>query len=258
MGAQICVAIAGVNALRSASFSRRRSFCLLLLFIFKSWDPMKKLLAIAAAVAAITVPQVVRAESDVNLAAGPTTTATARLDFQIVIPRVLFLQVGTGTSLADNTAIDMISFNVPAANLGNGTDVAGTGGNLTGGAVTVRVFGNNGNIGLTAATNGALTNGAAGDTIPWSEIKVTSSAPTTPATGYLATAIAHPAIPATGTGAATTITATNKVVRQEGIWTFAYDNSAPYAAGTYGGAGPASPNNTGLNNGRILYTATLP
>lgn len=214
--------------------------------------------AAVAAAALAFASQSALAESDVNTAAGPNSTATARLDFQIVIPRVLFLQVGTGTTFADNTAIDLVSFNVPAGAIGNGVNVAGTGGNLTGGAVTVRVFGNNGNIGLTASTNGPLGNGA-GDTIPWSEILVTPTAPATPATGFLATAIPHPAIPAgPGTGAATTLTATNKVVRQEGVWTFAYNNTAAYAAGTYGGAGPASPNNTGLNNGRIVYTATLP
>lgn len=218
---------------------------------------MKKLAFSLTAVAALLAPQWALAESDVNLAAGPNSTATARLDFQIVIPRVLFLQVGTGTALADNTAIDLLSFAPTAAQLGNGTNVAGTGGNLTGGAVTVRVFGNNGNVGLTATTNGPLGNGA-GDTIPWSEILVTTAAAAVPAAGFLGAAIPHPAIPLTGTGATTTITATNKVVRQEGVWTFAYDNTTMYAAGTYGGAGPASPNNTGVNNGRMLYTATLP
>lgn len=218
---------------------------------------MKKFAMTMIAAAAMGTTQWASAESDVNTTTPGPTTSTARLDFQIVIPRVLFLQVGTGTSLADNTAVDLLTFTVPAANLGDGTDINGTGGNLTGGAVTVRVFGNNGNIGLTATTSGALNNGAAGDTIPWSEILVTASAPTTPATGYLATAIAHPVIPATGTGATTTITATNKVVRQEGIWTFRYDNTIPYAAGTYGGAGAASPG-AGLNNGRIVYTASLP
>lgn len=222
---------------------------------------MKKLAIATAALATLMSSQWAAAESDVNLAIPGPTTATARLDFQIVIPRVLFLQVGTGTVTSDNVAIDLLNFTVPAAILGNGTNVAGTGGNLTAGAVTVRVFGNNGNIDLTAGTNGPLNNGLAGDTIPWSEILVTSTAPATPAAGFIATAIPHPAIPlAAGpsTGAATTITATNKVVRQEGVWTFAYDNSAVYAAGTYGGAGPGSPNNAGTQNGRIVYTASLP
>lgn len=208
---------------------------------------MKKLSLIAAA-ALLAAPQLALAESDVNTAAGANITATARLDFQVTIPRVLFLQVGTGTSFADNTAVDRIDFTVPAANLGDGTDVAGTGGDLTGGAVRVRIFGNNGNIQLTAATGGALSNGT--DTIPWSEITVASSAPGAAAAGYIATAIPHPTIPSSGTGAATTITATNNVIRQEGIWTFSYDNTVAYAAGTYGG--------TNTNNSRIVYTATLP
>lgn len=214
---------------------------------------MKKLALAATAVAVLAAPISALAESDVNIVAGPNTTAAARLDFSIVIPRVLFLQVGTGSvaPLADNVVVDALTFTVPAGNLGNGTNVAGTGGNLTGGAVTVRVFGNNGNIALTAGHLGPMTNGAAGDTIPWAEILPTSTAPVTPAAGFIATAIPHPAIPvAAGTGAATTITAVNKVVRQEGIWTFAYDNTAAYAAGTYGGVN--------ANNSRLTYTATLP
>lgn len=220
---------------------------------------MKRLsLTAAAAVAALTFTGTVFAESNINTAAGPNSTATARLDFSIVIPRVLFLQVGTGTNLANNTAIDLLTFTVPAASLGNTVAVAGTGGNLTNGAVTVKVFGNNGDITLSASTMGALNNGGATpDTIPWSEIVVTPSAPGVASAGYIATAIAHPAIPLSGAGVANTITATNKVIRQEGIWTFTYKNTVAYPAGTYGGAGAASPG-AGLNNGRIVYTATLP
>ncbi len=210
---------------------------------------MKKLTLIAAAVAILASPLSVLAESDVNTAAGPTTTAIAKLDFTVVIPRVLFLQVGTGTNLADNTAVDLLTFTVPAASLGNGTDVVPTSPTVTAGAVTVRVFGNNGNISLTTTSPGAMTNAAA-DTLPWSEILVTSTAAAVPAAGYLGAIIPHPAIPAAaGTSAASTITATNKVVRQEGVWTFAYDNTVAYAAGTYG---------TSTNNGRLTYTATLP
>lgn len=207
---------------------------------------MKKLLSLTAVAAALLAPQWAAAESDVNTAAGPNSTATARLDFRIVIPRVLFLQVGTGTVFTDNTAVDLIEFSVPAANLGDGTDVAGTGGNLTAGAVDVRVFGNNGNISLQAASGGgADINNGAGDTIPWTELLVTAAAGAG-GSGFTATSIPHPTI----NGAATTITATNKVVRQHGTWTFAYDNTTAYAAGTYGGVN--------ANNGRITYTATLP
>lgn len=209
---------------------------------------MKKLSLIAAAVTVLALPLSALAESDVNTLAGPSS-AKANLDFTVVIPRVLFLQVGTGTALADNTTVDMVTFNVGATVLGDGTDVAAT----SGGAVTVRLFGNAGDIGLTTSTTGPLKN-VAGDLMPWSEIKVTSTAAASPATGYLGAAIPHPAIPlgvaALNTGASSPITATNKVVRQEALWTFAYDNTAAYAAGTYG--------STTANNSRLLYTATLP
>jgi hypothetical protein len=207
---------------------------------------MKKLTLIAAASAALLAPMLAHADSDVNTATPGPTVAKANLDFTVVIPRVLFLQVGTGTALADNATVDMLTFTVPAANLGDGTDVVPT----PGGNVTVRLFGNNGDIGLTTTTTGPMKN-AAGDTIPWSEIKVTSAAAAVPAAGYLGAAIPHPAIPAAaGTSASSTITATAKVVRQEAVWTFAYDNTVAYAAGTYG--------STVANNARLLYTATLP
>ena len=61
-----------------------------------------------------------RAESTFISGAG---TATARLNFSIVIPKFVFLQVGTGTSLASNPFIDPILFDMtltPTA-VGNGT-----------------------------------------------------------------------------------------------------------------------------------------
>ncbi len=55
-----------------------------------------------------------------------------------------------------------------------------------------------------------------------------------------------PPPPAAGTAA--TLTATNRLVRVEGKWTYSYLNSALPAAGTYGG--------TVAKNGRVTYTAT--
>lgn len=211
---------------------------------------MKKLSTAAALAAALASPWAA-AESNINTAAGPNSTATARLDFTVVIPRVLYLQVGTGTPLTSVATVDSLSFNPAAASLGNGTAVAGTGGDAGPGKVTVRVLGNNGDIGLTAAITGQLSNGT--QTIPWSDLQITTAAAVTPAAGFTATAIPHPAIPSTttaSTGAATAITSTNKVVAQEGTWTFKYANTSVYAAGTYGA--------TVANNGRITYTATLP
>ena len=57
----------------------------------------------------IAAPGTARAESNVQTGAG-SLTATTHLDFPIVIPSVLFLQVGTGTLLANNAAIDRIVY----------------------------------------------------------------------------------------------------------------------------------------------------
>jgi hypothetical protein len=187
------------------------------------------------------------AESDVNTGAGPATSAAAKLDFQVVIPRVLFLQVGTGTAQADNTAVDKIVFTVPAANLGDASAIAGVGGDLTAGEVSVRLFGNGGDISLTSASPGGadLVN-AAGDSIPWTELAIaTAAGPTTG--GFSATAIAHPAI---NDPTGVTVTATSKVIRQSGTWKFSYKNTKAYAEGNYGG--------TNQRNSRVTYTAAMP
>lgn len=190
----------------------------------------------AALVAAL--PLAAHAESDVNTGSG-ALTATARLDFQVVVPKILFLQVGTGTSLADNTNIDLLTFTVPAASVGTGTPVAATGGNAGPSGVTARLVGNGGNITLASSTVGALNNGVAAETISFAQISSSSSNASLPA----------PAL-ADGASTAVTVNATNKVVNQTATWTYSYANTVTPAAGTYGGAG--------TNNGRVTYTASLP
>jgi hypothetical protein len=214
---------------------------------------MKKLLLIAA-IASTLAPLAVQAESTFVTGSG-TQSASAKLDFKVVVPKVLFLQVGTGTNLANNTVVNEISFDVPAGNIGNGTAVAGAGGDLTGGGVTVRVLGNSGTVSLTNATTGQLTSGVAGDpTVPWTDIVVTAGALSTTTTGYTNAAIAHPPFNNAAAGGAsataTTLTASAGLVRREGSWTFAYANTATLPAGTYG--------DTAGNNGRVTYTATAP
>ena len=122
------------------------------------------LAAVVLAAAIAFTPGQARAESNFVNGSG---TATARLNFSIIIPRFVFLQVGTGTPFASNAAIDTILFDMsltPAA-VGNGTPQAGTGGDLLGGAVTARVLGNNftAPVNLTATTAGAMSNGTRHD-----------------------------------------------------------------------------------------------
>ena len=216
---------------------------------------MKKLLLISA-IAALCAPIAALAESALVTPVAAGGTATAKVDFKITVPRVLFLQVGAGTSFSNNAAVNLIDFTVPAANVGDSTVVAATAGSgdLANGAVTVRVLGNDGNISLNSNTTGPLTTGTAGEVIGWNRISVASAALAATTPNFTNVGIAHPAF-STGTaannpGTATTLTATNKVVRQEGKWTYSYANADVVAAGVYGGV------NT--NNGRVSYTASLP
>lgn len=182
----------------------------------------------------------------------PTNTATAKLDFTVIIPQVLFLRVGTSAgNAATTTTVDGITYTVPGIDVGDGTSVNGVGGDLTAGAVTVRLYGNGGNITLNSGTTGPLTTGTAGEVIPWSQISVASAALPTTSIGFTNAAITHPAFNLGGTGGpgtATTLNSTNKVVRVEGKWTYTYLNANTVAAGTYGG--------TIAKNGRVTYTAT--
>lgn len=197
--------------------------------------------ALAVGLAAIAAP----ASAESNFVTGATTplTANARVDFRITVPRVLYLRVGTGTTLANNTTINLIDFTVPAANIGDSTAVAASAasGDLGNGAVTARLIGNDGDITLSSTTLGALNNGA-GTTISYSNIATASTVLVTP------TALAAPAL-ADGATTSTTVTATNRVVNRDARWTYTYGNTVVAPAGVYGGAN--------VNNGRVTYTATM-
>lgn len=199
---------------------------------------MKKssLILKSALALALVSPLLASAESQLVVGTG---NATARLDFRVIVPRVLFLGVGTGAAAAipaNNTTVDAVTFDYSTNAVALGTGAAA--GSITGNVVPVRVIGNNGVIALTAATTGALTNGTA-DTIAWTEISATSSL----------AALPSPVIPATGTGAASNVTVSSgtKVTDRSANWTFSYANSAVVAPGTYG-----------TTNGRVTYTAAMP
>lgn len=186
-----------------------------------------------------------QAESNFQTGTG-ALTATARLDFQITIPKILYVRVGTGTAMATNPAIDLITFTVPAANIGNGTAVAATAtsGDLGNGTVTAQVVGNNGAITFSSTTTGPLNNGS-GDTISYGQIA------TAVATNTSATALPSPALAdGTTTSVALTPNIGTKVTNLDAKWTYAYKNQAIVPPGTYGGV------NT--NGGRVSYTAAMP
>jgi hypothetical protein len=196
--------------------------------------PRTHLFVKTAVALAMAVPMFASAESQLVIGSG---SASARLDFRVVVPRVLFLGVGTGAAtFGNNTTVDTVTFDYSGnpADLGTGT-AANT---ITGNVVPVRVVGNAGQITLAANTTGALTNATA-DTIPWSEISASSSL----------AALPSPVIPNTGAGATSNVTLSSgtKITDRSANWTFSYANSAVVAPGTYG-----------TTNGRVTYTAAMP
>ena len=197
--------------------------------------------------ASLALPLMAAAESNVQTGAG-VLAAQAHVDFRIVIPQILYLRVGTGSNyttgvLANNAVKDLIRFAPTAAQVGNGAAVAGTGGNLAGGAETAAIIGNGGNITLKATSTGALRD-AAGASIAFTQIKTAVSA------AFYPTLLPAPVLQ-NGASANIVITApASKVIRADAKWTYTYANTSVPAAGTYGGVN--------IRNGRVLYTATMP
>jgi len=162
---------------------------------------------------------------------GGTLNANARLDFSVIIPKFIRFQVGTPLGV-----VDLVEFSVPAANVGDTTDIART----NGGVVPVLIQSNNGNVSVIGTTLGQLSNGG-GQNISFAEILSTSSN----------VALGVPTLVNGAASAAVTVTPNvgTLVVDRTANWSFAYSNTNLVAAGTYGGIN--------LNNGRVTYTATL-
>ena len=198
---------------------------------------------------ALMLPLMTFAESNVQTGAATAAPgATAHVDFTIVIPKILYLRVGTGSAyttgaLTSVNTIDLITFSPAAGTVGNGTAVAGTGGDLTGGVETAAIVSNSGNVTLNATAGGALSDGN-GDTIPFTQI---TTAATTLTSG---TALPAPVL-TNGTSSNVVLTApATKLIVQDAKWTYSFANAANVPAGTYGGVN--------VNNGRVVYTATMP
>lgn len=199
---------------------------------------LKKYLITSILAVLVGLPQAATAES--NSVSGASPSTTARLDFRITIPGVLRFRVGT----AGTGNVDIIDFAPPVATLGDGTDTQGTGGDLGNGVVTVDLFSNAGQVTITESNNslGAGLDNGSGDTIPYTEIVTTSSD---------AANFAAPALSDAGGGTSQPIptSGNNKVTNRTESWSYAYDNTTVYPAGTYG---------TELNGGRVTYTAATP
>jgi hypothetical protein len=200
--------------------------------------------------AALVVPVVASAASTYATGSG-TLTAAATVNFEVVIPQVLYLRVGTGSTYSTGTlstvaTTDLITFSPAVGAVGNGTAVAGTGGDLTGGVETAAVVSNGGNVTLVASEAAAGLTDGSGDYIPFTQITTTAAQNTT-----TYTTLSAPQLNGTGSSSTITLTASAaKVVTADAKWTYKFANTATYPGGTYGG--------TGVNNSLVTYTATMP
>ena len=191
--------------------------------------------ALLASVAAVPVS----AMADSNSASGASPSAAVNLDFRVEIPGILRFQVGGAGG------VNEILFEPAVATLGDGTDVVATsGGDLGPGTVTVDLFSNAGPVTITETNNSVngLHNGDPSETIPYSEILTSSSDDTNFPAPVLSNTDENTSAPAPTGG-------NGKITNRTVAWTYTYDNTAIYPAGTYG---------TATNGGRVTYTAAAP
>ncbi len=196
---------------------------------FRCWFPPVKLaIRITALAALFATPLVAVAESTLIEGAG---AAAADLNFRVVLPRVLFLAVGTGsagTALGNNATVNRATFNYSANPQAVGTGAPAAA--ITGRTVRVRVYGNNGQVTITATNPANLVSGS--NTIPFSQFTVTSTSP------------ANLPAPSMGGGVVNPVLNTARVTNRAANWRFTYANTVTPASGTY--------------NGQVTYTATMP
>lgn len=183
------------------------------------------------AVCAMSLSSALHAESRITTVTAPTTalSTTARLNFAVNVPRILYLRVGdagvtvnTVTFTAGLTGVtvpttDTVTAAAPPVGLGT-ISVADTNG-ASDGQIGVQLWTNNGTANLTCAGT-PLTSGA--NTIPLSAIAVTSLAS--------GGSLAHPGSSLACTSAARGSAGTNNLTD---TWTFAYAPASLPTAGAY-------------------------
>ena len=173
-----------------------------------------RLATLAAMAVAVIAPMSAHAESKYTTGAGPLTAA-AKLDFEIIVEKFIFLQVGAGTLNADLPTVSKQTFTVPGTVNGNLTAISG------GAALTTIVRGNAGVLTLANNGTGTLINSATPpDTIDMLKI----------------TPVVTGTVPHAAWGGSSTLpllAGASNVTKLDGTWAFTYANDAIVAAGTY-------------------------
>lgn len=195
-----------------------------------------KTLFAAVAVAVASMAGTAQAASGTDTSS-PYSVA-APVNFAIQIPGFLYFRVGAVATT--NT----MTFAVPAANVGNSSPVAPSGGDALGGtAVNVEVRGNNGQVTIqttVAAATGLGTGTASDGYIDYAQITTTSSDGTNLPAPVLANSGIPNVTPVLGGGPS----GAGKVTNRSATWTYAYLNTTTPSAGNYSGS--------------ATYTAVMP
>jgi hypothetical protein len=174
---------------------------------------------LAAAIAAATaLPIASQAASSSNTGAGNISTGV-NLNFNVVIPRFIFLRVGDAAPASVNT----LTFAPTVDQMENSTAISATGGDTGPGNsdVTITARGNGGNMTLAASNLTQLTSG--GNNIPATTLTGTNP------TGSITVPAFNGSVALTAGG--------NGVFNQTGSWRYQWTNPAAtvYPAGTYVG-----------------------
>ena len=122
--------------------------------------------------------------------------------------------------------------------------IAGTGGNVGGGVVTVSLVSNAGAVDIAEANNsgGNGLGDGAGNFISYAQINTTTNDGNLPA----------PLLSDGGTNSVSIPVTAGNITNRQAQWTYTYDNPAtPPEAGTYGTGGAAT-------GGQVTYTAAIP
>lgn len=165
-------------------------------------------------------------------------SAASSLDFALTLDRFVSLSVGTSSAPVSfnlaSVATKQCADSALRLCFGDGEPVAAA----ANGVLPVTVRSNAGTVKLMASVKAPLTSEQGAETIPMSQIKISSSD---------ATNLPAPQVPNSGNGLAVTVAPTDfggRVTQRSAQWTFAFANTFSATAGVY--------------RGKIVFTATLP
>jgi hypothetical protein len=166
----------------------------------------------ALAATLVALPSLSLADSQLSVGAG--AVASADLDFRIVIPPFVYFQIGSA-----GTTVDLVEYDLSIGAIQPGSGAIGSGSfGATGGAggsLSVILATNAANVSI-AASGGDLIAGAL--TIPFTDIEPSSAG----------------SIPLPDFGTSIASFAPGLAVLTD-TWSYGYDNSTIYQAGTYNG-----------------------